>query len=357
MRELGVMKVFAVNMRMQKFLIFAFMCCFVEAILAESFEDSSTTYTDDTTTFQPETTSYLSETSSSLLDTTITTLDPRQNEVDAKLTTEANQPITVSEIDLKIDNIESERSTERQMLDGNPSTTEQLSRLLLDELNESTTSDNKMSADSSSERHSIVEQTTTSLVESSQVAEDVEEIQEPKNDNEFERFATEAEEESTSTTTITVTAKQSVTEEPTEAKTEAEVFVQQKSYDGELKDEIITDSPELSEKRKALLQIKNLLRAHILKTLLTLLNEVKQRQKMQAPEQQTMESHVVEESLHSASSSDCKCEENDEVSTSDESKVIVFDKNQQRYVYMDKEDYERAQSLQYENVSIHGIFI
>lgn len=333
-------------MRLQKFLMLAFMCCFVVAApTEESSTDFSTTYSIDTTTNLPETTS-------NLPDSTVTTLDPRQNEVDAKLASEATTPF---EIDEKIDSTDDvERSTERQMLEDNPSTTERLSGLLSDELNESSTSENEMST---TENLAIVEQ-TSALVKTTRVAEEAEETREPSNNNEFERFATEAEEASTTTVMTTTTSEKIVSEEPTTEKTASEVFAQQKSADGEIKDEIRTDGPELSEQRKALVQIKKILQAHVLKALVTLLNEVKQRQQVQAHEQQTMESQVVEGSLHSSIGSDCACEENDEVSTSDDNKVIAFDKLQQRYVYMDKRDYElmlREQNRRSDGVSISSV--
>jgi hypothetical protein len=63
-----------------------------------------------------------------------------------------------------------------------------------------------------------------------------------------------------------------------------------------------------------------------------MLSEVKKRQM----QQDMQESQVVETSVpyHSTAGSECECEI-DDVSTSDDGKVIVFDENTGKYVYVD----------------------
>jgi hypothetical protein len=258
-------------------------------------------------------------------------LDTRENEVDAKFSNGEQRTTTVSEIDGKIESIESDDEERSTML---VSTTQQ-SR---NELSESTTTEQSKTGALSTEKTSEIEQTTLAGV-NVQKAEAVEEIREPRNNNEFERFATEAvDDESTKATKI-------VQIDSTTSKTATDAAVQQKSSVEATTEKSVTEKSE-PESTKALQQIRKILRAHILRSLLILLNEAKQRQQSQTYELHAMESQVVEDKIHAVSGSNA----NDEVSTSDNGKIIAFDSDSQRYVYMDKEDYELMTGLRRNNV-------
>lgn len=262
-------------------------------------------------------------------DTTTTSYDARQNEIDAKFSNGV-ETTTSSDIDGKIESIETddaERSVERQMpetVTENVSATESTTELLLAELNESTTTEFASSTNTAP----LVGETTLAD-ESSQMPEAVEEIQEPRNNKQLEELATRSEEDESTTNAID--------EASTTSKRTTEVALQQKS---DVEDEIKPEKSVADERSRVLLQIRKMLKAHVLRALLTLLNEAKKRQQLQIDEQHVMESRVAEETFHSVSGSECECEGTDEVSTNDDDKVIAFDENLQRYVYTDKQDYK-----------------
>jgi transcriptional regulator of met regulon len=294
------------NMILQKFFIVIFMCHFhfMTAAPADFAESEITTDSSSTTGLS----------STILPDTSTTIIDARQNEVDAKFSTGNDQLTTLSDVDKKIESIEAdsnERSTESQPAnDVEEDVTEKeaftMVKLLSDE---SVTTEKQFQID------------TTTI--SNKITHQAEEIQEPTNNNEFERFATETDENiKTESTTMKV--------DPSTSQIATKVVLQRKP-----EDKNITEDSELTERAKALQQIKKMLKAHVLRAILTILNDAKKRQ---IQEQHTSESQVVEETLHAVSGSECECD--DDVSTNDEDKVIAFDKNLQRYVYMDKLDYE-----------------
>jgi hypothetical protein len=91
--------------------------------------------------------------------------------------------------------------------------------------------------------------------------------------------------------------------------------------------------PSISEHTRARIMhhYREIMRSQFLRTLLIMLSEVKKRQM----QQDAQESQVVETSVpyHSAGS-ECECEI-DDVSSSDDGKVIVFDESTGKYVYVD----------------------
>jgi hypothetical protein len=54
-----------------------------------------------------------------------------------------------------------------------------------------------------------------------------------------------------------------------------------------------------------------------------------------------------QDTYHAVSGSEYDENEDDDVSTSDDDKIIVFDKNLQRYVYTDKKDYATSSRNHY----------
>lgn len=287
------------------------------------------------TTFMPETTStYLPETT--IVYTTTSLYDARQNEVDSKFT-------TLSDIDEKIESIEADlggRSTESP----ESSTTEENvvqpenlpstdNVLLMAELNESTTMEVEKSTNLATEETSNVEE-TTDFKEIAQQPEDVEEIQEPMNNKKLESiFTNESTGENFTTTQSTRPPSMTTLKAPPLLDAGA--------------DNKTTAASDLTSRTKALQQIKRMLKAYTLRTLLTMLNDARKRQQSPTEEQHAMESQVVEESIYTVSGSECECEQDDEVSTDDDDdKVITFDKDAQQYVYTDREKHERVGSRQ-----------
>lgn len=97
---------------------------------------------------------------------------------------------------------------------------------------------------------------------------------------------------------------------------------------------------------------REMLRSQFLRTLLVTLSELKRRQMQQQQQQQhqeeVQESQVVESSMPY---SDCECDF-DDVSTSDDGKVIVFDESTGKYVYVDGKDLdEKIQERNAQHVS------
>lgn len=318
---------------LQKFFIIAVTCHVCKAAPGDLSESPTTTDFN-----VPDTT-----TTMALVSTT--DFDTRQNEVDAKFAN-AEVDATESDINEKIESIENDdekRSTET--LNENVSTTQSSTTLLLlDELNESTTPKGE-------DEESASDEPTTISNKNVKEPEAVEEIREPNNNNKFERFATEAQQDESTTSSTKISHPDSTI---FEAATEGDV--QQKSADAEFSEnETSTQSLQLLERTKALEPIRKVLKAHILRAIFTLLNQVKQRQQTLALEQQQQsvaESQVVEEILPPVSGSECDCGENEDVSTDDDGKVIAYDSASQKYVYMYLADYDTMlQSRQLHHVN------
>lgn len=305
---------------------------FTAAAPADGSESEITT--DSSSTYMPETTSiYLPETT--IVYTTTPLYDARQNEVDSKFT-------TLSDIDEKIESIEADldgRSTaspESSTTEKNVAQPENLTStdnvLLMAELNESTTMEVEKSTNLATEETSNVEE-TTDFKEIAQQPEDVEEIQEPMNNKKLESISTNESEGENFTTAQS-------TQPPSMTTLKAAPLL-----DAGADNKTLATS-DLTSRAKALQQIKRMLKAYTLRTLLTMLNDARKRQQSPTEEQHAMESQVVEESIYAVSGSECECEQDDEVSTDDDDKVITFDKDSQRYVYADRGEHERVGSRQ-----------
>lgn len=292
------------------------------ADLGES--EITTDSTSSTFSLESTSTTFLPELTSTILSETSTTIiDARQNEVDANFSNGDEKMTTLSDVDKKIESIEAdfaERSTVSQRVNDVDETTTEKEAVIKEKLLPDETVPEKISPS---------DESTTIFNKITQQPEDAEEIQEPKNNKEFERFVTESEE---STKEDSTTMKI----DPTSSTIATRVVLQQKP-----EHKSVMENPELTERAKALQQIKKMLKAHVLRAILTVLNEAKKRQ---IQEQHTSESQVVEEALYAFSGSECDCGENDDVSTDDSDKVIAFDKTLQRYVYKDKDDYELLKS-------------
>lgn len=277
------------------------MCHFMTAAPADLGESEITTES-SSSTFLPE------STSTTLPDTSTIVMDARQNEVDAKFSNGDEKLTTLSDVDKKIESIEvdsNERSIENQPVNGVEKETTENGAVI-------------------TEKMLSGENTETTIFNEITHQPEAEEIHELKNNNEFERFATKTEE--------------SINEESTTMKIDSSSKIATRVDLLETSEnKRFTENRELAERATALQQIKKMLKAHVLRAILTILNEVKKRQ---IQEQHTSESQVVEETIHAVSGSECDCGENDDVSTDDEGKVIAFDKSLQHYVYTDKDDYE-----------------
>lgn len=306
---------------------------FTAAAPADGSESEITT--GSSSTYMPETTStYMPETT--IVYTTTSLYDARQNELDSKFT-------TLSDIDEKIESIEADLGGRSTMSPESSTTTEKNAVqpenlfstdnvLLMAELNESTTMEVEKSANLATEETSNVEE-TTDFKEIVQQPEDVEENQEPTSNKKLESISTnESEGENFSTTqsaqppSTTILKAAPILDAGADNKT--------------------TAASDLTSRAKALQQIKRMLKAYTLRTLLTMLNDARKRQQSPTEEQHAMESQVVEESIYGFSGSECECEQDDEVSTDDDDKVITFDKGLQRFVYTDREEHERVGSRQ-----------
>lgn len=287
------------------------MCCFTAAAPPADVSESDIT-TDSTSTIVHDTTTIMS--------------DARQNEVDANFPKIDDKTTTLSDVDEKIGSIEADdedRSTQGE----NVFSTEQSAKLPLDK---STTE--VLEITPSTEQHTTVSQMPreeeVEAEEEDEYVEDVEEIEEPKSKAESERFATEAVEKVPPSTTTKIVPNDSTT-----SKIAHKVAVVPMPAIEESTNKSATDNVE---RTKALHKIRNVLRAHILRTILTVLNsEAKQRQKSQTEEMHAQESQVVEEKLYGSGY---------DVSSGGDDKVIAFDSNLQRYVYMDKGHYETMTS-------------
>lgn len=121
---------------------------------------------------------------------------------------------------------------------------------------------------------------------------------------------------------------------------------------------IAPQHPSISEhtRDRIMQHYRELMRSQFLRTLLIMLSEVKKRQMQHQQQQDVQESQVVETSVPYHSGSECECEI-DDVSTSDDGKVIVFDENTRKYVYVDgKTLAEKIQQRHAHHVSVIRMF-
>jgi hypothetical protein len=212
-------------MILQKFFILA-LISFLSAFAAPAISESDIT-TDSTVSTS---TSYETQ-----YDTT-TPFDTRQNEVDANFPSTT----TFSDIDVKIESIEIERSTLKSARSSDSSVDETTT-----EIKEAT------EQEKSTEKTSQITETTISNKNFPQPEEDVEEIQEAKNKNEFERFAMDDEKKTTTTTT----------KGADETSTLQQLLLEEENKNA-------SQALELAERSKTIQQIRSLLKAHILRTIL-----------------------------------------------------------------------------------------
>lgn len=339
-------------MLLEKFFILAIILQFIAAAPAKN---EITTDVDTTTIASQE-------------DITATpVIDTHQNEVDGKLSNDDTRTTTLSDIDEKIENIELdyvEKTTQEadalaQIKEIEPESieeeTEDVSSFMATTSATISTTTKYLEETSTFDAREVEETTATTVDERiARQSEEIELIQELKNNNELEYLTKgeddegeeeeevetrEDEEVSTSTTmSLPLTTTSQITTELT-----------QRSVD--LADKISTSVPELSERVKTLERIRNALRVHVLRTLLSLLSEARNRQNVQ--ESHAMESQLIEEFVPAvgaiaSSNSECDCGgENDDVSTNDDDKIITFDKNLQRYVYKDEKDLEKMNGLKH----------
>lgn len=319
------------NMILKKFLVLALISTLVvaapagvnESGLAKDGDETSASTTDAGSSVFPGT------------DTAAT--DTSQNEVDVKFAAEDLTTTTLSEIDEKIESIESEGAekkiaeAELQLLPKPSEISDESALAVNEEPIEATT-------ESNTKERIKVTTTSTALpkeedVTTAAVTEKAEEklvgVQELENNNEGRKL--EAEELFAATTL-------SQPSSTADAQTTTEVTPQSRQSD----EGISSQSPDLTARVKALERIRNMLRAHVLRNLLTLLNDARSRQNMQTH----AESQVIEDVVPAAAASDCDCgAENDDVSTNDDDdKIITFDENLQRYVYKEKKDYDMMNS-------------
>lgn len=301
------------------------MCKFIAtapADVTETLDIKSETSTDSTTTtIIPDT-------------TTIFFIDSRHNEVDAKL------PTTPSDIDEKIESIEADSDGRSSSLSSSTSETGSTTEIVrLDEFTENTT--NRMDKLFSTAGHEETANSKISTQEPEEIDAEVKEIQKPTSKVEFERFVTEKKEEVNESTTKGFIESDFPSSTITSTEATPRLFVP--STDG-----TTTNSYNSSERTQAIDRIRKTMQAHVLRAILTLLSEARKQELEQTEEnsqpedQNVMESQITDESFSVISGGDYDSAENndDEVTTDDAGKVITFDKKLQRYVYMDKEDYE-----------------
>lgn len=316
-------------MILQKFFIVAFMCFFTSATPADVTQHFAT----DSTPTMPDSTPDNS----------------RLNEVDTKfLKDDEKATTTLSDIDKKINSIESdfvERTSLTSDDDRNDFTTE--NSRTMDELNERTMRTDDPTTFTAGKTPRLEVATDIITTSNAQEPEETEEPQYLKNDVKLEKFASKevklervasSESEIKNESTTFATTQTMTTQPSTTSSTTAELSAQPKSSSADINDKGKTEN---EERAKSLQQIKQILKAHVLRTVLTALSEARKNQQSQTQELLTQESQVVEDSMHAASRSKCEYEENADVSTDDDDKIIAFDKDSQRYIYMDKADYER----------------
>jgi hypothetical protein len=200
------------------------------------------------TTIEPETTSaILQDTSTSLHETSTSIIDVQQNEIDAKFPND-EKLTTLSDVDKKIESIVAdcdERSTEpNDVAEGEDSAEDKASA---EEMLGGIVGEVKIDEESSAKIEDVKEDEKT--------------IEKAKATNEIEK---NVEEKSSNDVEMTTTFESTIA---------------------------TTESPELNDKMKSLEEVGKILKAHVLRSVLMILNEAKQRESQQ---QHTSESQRVE---------------------------------------------------------------
>lgn len=322
------------NKILKKFLFFSLILLFVDAAPASVNES---TVTMDAGELPTETSPTTIDAVSTMMPTTAT--DSSQNEVDVKFSAEDLKTATVSNVDEKIESIESEgveKKIDEAELRILPKTSEIStgSALPVNEKLIELTTENvpKGTIKVTTVLPTEADVTTPAIVEKAE--QKLVDVQELENNNELRKL--EAEE-------LFATTAISQPSSTADSQTTAEVTPQSRQSD----ERILSQSPDLTARVKALEKIRNMLRAHVLRNLLTLLNDARSRQNMQTSDSPHAESQLIEDIVPAAAAaSDCDCgTENDDVSTNDDDdKIITFDEDLQRYVYKQKKDYDMMNS-------------
>lgn len=321
-------------MILKKFLVFALISLLLVDAAPAGVNESGVAKDDGETS--PATT----DAASTVTETAAT--DSSQNEVDVKFAAEDLETTTMSDIDEKIESIESDgaekkiNEAELQLL---PKTIEisagsalPVNEKLIELTTESDTKEEIKVTAMSTELPKEADVTTAAVVEKAE--EELVDVQELENNNELRKL--EAEE-------LFTTEAISQPSSTADAQTTTEVTPPSRQSD----ERISSQSLDLTARRKALERIRNMLRAKILRNVLALLNDARSRQNMQTHDSPRAESQLIEDIVPAAAAaSDCDCgTENDDVSTNDDDdKIITFDENLQRYVYKEKKDYDMMNS-------------
>lgn len=329
------------NKILKKFLLLSLILVFVDAAPAGVNES---TVTMDVGELPTETTPTTTDAGSTMMPSIKTTAtDSSQNEVDVKFAAEDLKTATVSDIDEKIESIKSdgaekkieEAELRRQLETSEISTGSALpvNEKLIELTTENVTKENIQVTTSSTVLPTEGDVTTSAIVEKAE--KKLVGAQELENNNELRKLEAE---ELFATTAISQPSSTS------DLQTTTAVTPQSRQSD----ETILSQSPDLTARVKALEKIRNMLRAHVLRNLLTLLNDARSRQNMQThADSPPAESQLIEDIVPAAAAaSDCDCgTENDDVSTNDDDdKIITFDENLQRYVYKEKKDYDMMNS-------------
>lgn len=325
-------------MILKKFLVFALISVLVDAApagvnesgAAKDDSEAIATTTDAGSTVVPDT------------ETAVT--DSSQNEVDVKFAAEDLTTTTMSDIDEKIESIESdgsEKKIDEAELELLPKASEisagsalPVNEKLIELTTEGETKEEIKVTTTSTALPKAQDVTTPAVVEKAE--EKLVGVQELENNNELRKL--EAEE-------LFATTAISQPSSTADSQTTTAVTPQSRQSD----ERILSQSPDLTARVKALERIRNMLRAHVLRNLLTILNDARSRQNMQTHDSPRAESQVIEDIVPAAAAaSDCDCgTENDDVSTNDDDdKIITFDENLQRYVYKQKKDYDMMNSAE-----------
>lgn len=321
-------------MILEKFLIIAFISHLTAAAPADVTEPVD--IKSETLTVPTTTTDIPTDTTTGLFG------DSRHNEVDAKL------PTTTSDIDEKIESIEADSDVRSSSASETISTTEIVHT---DKFRESKTEEVDKFFKTAWHDETTISQ--ISAQEPEEIETEVEKVQEPRSDVEFERFVTENGEEENESTTKGLDESALPSSTITSIEATPRLFVT--STDGTIS-KSMTESYNSSERAQAIDKIRKMMQAHVLRAILTLLSQARKQELEQIEEnsqprdQSVMESQITDESFSVLSEGDYDFSENngdDEVTTDDDEKVIAFDKKLQRYVYMDKADYEVQHSADY----------
>lgn len=324
-------------MILKKFLVVALISVLVDAApagvnesgVAKDDSEASPTTTDVGSTVVPGT------------ETAVT--DSSQNEVDVKFAAEDLKTTTMSDIDEKIESIESDGAekkideAERELLPKASEISAGSALPVNEKLIELTTEGDakeeiKVTTTTTTALPKAQDATTPAVVEKAE--QELVGAQELENNNELRKL--EAEE-------LFATTAISQPSSTADSQTTTAVTPQSRQSD----ERVLSQSPDMTARVKALERIRNMLRAHILRNLLTILNDARSRQKSQTHDSPRAESQLIEDIVPAAAAArDCDCgTENDDVSTNDDDdKIITFDENLQRYVYKQKKDYDMMNS-------------